>query len=109
MNQNENLITESASQPLPRVFPTKESNLSKILSDPQYRKVFHARLKKYNPLIAGLYRVGILPLFGISRSVMLLITRGRKSGKLRFTPIGYFPINGINSCIFCLGKEYRLV
>jgi deazaflavin-dependent oxidoreductase (nitroreductase family) len=78
-----------------RVFPAQGTNLAKILTDPQHRRAFHAQLKRYNPFIAAFYKSGLLPLFGISRTVMLLTTRGRKSGKLRSTPIGYFRIGGI--------------
>ena len=82
-----------AGQPA-RAFPTQETNLARILSDPQYRKTFHAQLKRYNPVIVALYRIGLLPLIGAGRTIMLLTTRGNKSGKLRTTPIGYFKIGG---------------
>lgn len=78
-----------------RTFPIPGTNLARILSDPQYRQSFHVRLKQYNPLVVVLYKIGLLPLFGGSRTVMLLTTRGRKSGKLRSTPIGYFRIGGV--------------
>jgi len=91
-------------QPPTRTFPTENTNLSRILSDPQYRQAFHARLKRYNPLVVALYRVGLLPLFGVSRTVMLLTTRGKKSGKLRSTPIGYFRIGGAIHLFSAWGK-----
>ena len=78
-----------------RKFPIEGTNLDKILHDPQHRQAFHAQLKQYNPIIVALYRMGLLPLFGVSRTVMLLTTKGNKSGKLRSTPIGYFRIGGI--------------
>ena len=77
-----------------RTFPIEGTNLARILSDPQYRQSFHAQLKRYNSLVAALYKIGLLPMFGASRTVMLLTTRGRKSGKLRSTPIGYWRIGG---------------
>lgn len=90
-----------------RRFPVPGTNLARILHDRQYRQSFHARLKRYNPWIVSLYRVGLLPLFGASRSVMLLTTRGRKSGKLRSTPIGYFRIGGAIHLFSAWGKETR--
>jgi len=75
-------------------FPREGTNLSRILVDPSFRQSFHSRLRQYNPLIVALYKIGLLPLVGISRSVMLLTTRGRKTGKLRSTPIGFFRIDG---------------
>ncbi len=87
-----------------RKFPLEGTNLHRVLFDPQHRQSFHAQLKQYNPLVVGLYRMGLLPLFGASRTVMLLTTRGRKSGKLRSTPIGYFRIGGVIHLFSAWGK-----
>ncbi len=90
-------ITSQEGTPLQREvrkFPLEGTNLHRILFDPQHRKAFHAQLKLHNPLVVRLYRIDLLPLFGASRTVMLLTTCGRKSGKLRSTPIGYFRIVG---------------
>lgn len=91
-------------EPTTRKFPAEGTNLARILSDPQHRQAFHAQLKRYNPWIAVLYKSGLLPLFGFSRTVMLLTTRGRKSGKLRSTPIGYFRIGGAVHLFSAWGK-----
>ncbi len=85
-------------------FPLPETNLAKILSGSEYRAKFHANLKTWNPMIAFLYRIGVLPLFGISKTVMLLITKGCKSGKVRYTPIGYFTIGGEKYLISAWGR-----
>jgi deazaflavin-dependent oxidoreductase (nitroreductase family) len=82
-------------RPVGRVFPIAGTNLARLLYEPEFKRTFHARLKTYNPWAVAFYRVGLLPLFGAARMVMLLITRGRKSGKLRYTPIGYFRIGGV--------------
>jgi deazaflavin-dependent oxidoreductase (nitroreductase family) len=87
-----------------RSFPTPVTRLSKILNDAEFKHSFLANLKIYNPLIVALYRSGILPLFGWSRTVMLLTTKGRKSGKLRYTPIGYFRIGGVIHLFSAWGK-----
>jgi deazaflavin-dependent oxidoreductase (nitroreductase family) len=87
-----------------RTFPIAGTNLARILSDPQYRQAFHDRLRRYNPLVVAFYKIGLLPLFGGSRTVMLLTTKGRKSGKLRSIPIGYFRIGGVIHLFSAWGK-----
>jgi deazaflavin-dependent oxidoreductase (nitroreductase family) len=52
----------------------------------------------------ALYRFGILPLFIWSRTIMLLTTMGRRSGKSRDTPIGYFRIGGVIHLFSTWGK-----
>jgi deazaflavin-dependent oxidoreductase (nitroreductase family) len=87
-----------------KVLPTPETRLYKILNDTEFRRVFLTNLKTYNPLIVTLYRSGILPLFGFSRTILLLTTTGRKSGKPRVTPIGYFRIGGVIHLFSAWGK-----
>ncbi len=76
-----------------RAFPLPDSYMHQLIYDPQFRQTFNAKLKKSNRLIAPLYKLGILPLFGMSKTIMLLSTMGRKSKKMRDTPIGYFLID----------------
>ena len=94
MHQTTTEMTKKTNPASGRAFPTQETNLYKILNESQHRQKFHAQLKRYNPLVVGLYRIGLMPLFGVSRSVMVLTTRGCKSGKIRSTPIGYFLLAG---------------
>ena|SRR3972149_5758674 len=95
MNRVKVDTSTAPTQPLTRVFPIQGTNLDRVLSEPEFRRNFHARLKKYNPIIVALYRIGLLPLFGAARSIMILTTKGRKSGKSRRTPVGYFRIGGV--------------
>jgi deazaflavin-dependent oxidoreductase (nitroreductase family) len=88
-----------------RTFPAEGSNLHRVLSDIPFRHAFHARLKRYNPLVVALYRAGVLPLLGAGRTVMLLTTKGWKSGKRRSTPIGYFTIGGVIHIFSAWGKS----
>lgn len=44
--------------------------------------------------VIPLYRFNILPLFFIGKIILLLQTIGRKSGKMRFTPLEYRVRNG---------------
>lgn len=101
-----NVIQNNLVEPsqVKKQFPQPETNLAKILSGSDYRTKFHANLKTWNPVIAFLYRMGILPLLGMSKTVMLLITRGCKSGKIRYTPIGYFTIGGKKYLISAWGR-----
>jgi deazaflavin-dependent oxidoreductase (nitroreductase family) len=87
-----------------RSFPIAGTNLERLLTEPDYRRDFHARLKTFNPMIVALYRVGLLPLFGAARTVMLLTTLGRRSHKPRRTPIGYFRIGGVIHVFSAWGK-----
>ena len=50
------------------------------------------RLNKY--LTIPFYRVGFLPLLGAGFIFLLLFTKGRKTGKVRITPLEYQKING---------------
>jgi deazaflavin-dependent oxidoreductase (nitroreductase family) len=45
------------------------------------------RMNKYFTI--PLYRIGILPLFGGGKIFLLLNTKGRKTGKIRITPLEY--------------------
>lgn len=99
-----NRATSAVQQSPEKIFPTPETNLYKVLNDPQYRRSFHGQLKRFNPFIVAFYRIGLLPLFGVSKTVMLLTTRGRKSGKMRSTPIGYFRIGGEVYLLSAWGK-----
>lgn len=77
-----------------RTFPTPDSRLARILNDHEFRKTFGGALKKSNPFVVVFYRLGLLPLFGASRNLMILTTRGCGSGKFRQTPIGFFRVGG---------------
>jgi deazaflavin-dependent oxidoreductase (nitroreductase family) len=77
-----------------RSFPLPTTNLYKLISDPAYRTSFRSRVKTGNRFMAPLYRIRLLPLLGMGNQIMLLSTRGRKSGEMRDTPIGYFTIDG---------------
>ena len=67
----------------PRAFPLPSTDLYGMLTDAEFKKKFHARLEKGNSFIVLMYKLRILPVFGLGRQIMLLTTRGRKSGKLR--------------------------
>ncbi len=89
----------------PRAFPLPETTLYRMLTDLEFRKTFHARVKQGNRFMGPLYKLGILPLFGMSKQIMLLTTKGRKSGEMRDTPIGYFRIDGVIHVFSGWGRE----
>ena len=63
----------------------------------------YKRINKY--LVNPLYRLRILPLFGFGRVFLILITKGRISGKKRRTPLEYHRIDGIITIFSGRGDE----
>ena len=89
----------------PRAFPLPGTNLYRLLSDPEFKKTFHSRVKQGNRWLAPLYKLRILPLLGVGKQIMLLTTKGRKSNEMRDTPIGYFRVDDIVHVFSGWGKE----
>jgi hypothetical protein len=86
MNQNEETTCIPQPRPAPRVFPIAGTSLARLLYKPEFKRTFHAKLKTYNPWAVALYRMGLLPLFGAARTVMLLITKGKKAAPWAILP-----------------------
>lgn len=64
-------------------FPSSNSIVSKYrASNSSFRK----QTKRMNKIVICLYRFYVLPLFGIGKSVLVIETIGRKTGKKRRTP-----------------------
>jgi deazaflavin-dependent oxidoreductase (nitroreductase family) len=57
------------------------------------KKRYLRSFKIFNFFIIPLYKLRVLPLFGIGRRLLILTTIGRKSGKNRNNPLEYFRIN----------------
>lgn len=53
------------------------------------RKRYLSRWKLLNKVVVPLYRVGLIPALGIGDVILLLSSKGRKSGILRTTPLEY--------------------
>jgi deazaflavin-dependent oxidoreductase (nitroreductase family) len=104
MTQINEISPAMAPGPQAKIFPVEGKGLDRILSDPEHRRLFHHQLKQSNPFVVAFYRISLLSLFGMNRTVMLLTTRGNKSGKLRSTPIGYFKIGGVIHLFSAWGK-----
>ena len=72
-------------------------------------KIKEKTLKKYKRvnkyLVLPLYRLKILPLLGFGRIFLILITKGRISGKKRRTPLEYHRIDGTITIFSGRGDE----
>jgi deazaflavin-dependent oxidoreductase (nitroreductase family) len=88
-----------------RSFPLPGTRLHDLLNKPEFRKEFHTRLKSANRLVVFLYQVGLLPLLGFGKSIMLLTTKGRTSQKRRDFPVGYYLIDGTVHLFSGWGKQ----
>jgi deazaflavin-dependent oxidoreductase (nitroreductase family) len=88
-----------------RMFPAPDTSLARVIGDRAHREAFHARLASMNRYVVALYRLGVLPLFGAGQTTMLLVTKGRKSGRRRAFPVGYFRIGGEIHLLSGWGKD----
>jgi hypothetical protein len=67
-----------------------------LLADKKKQKKFLKRFKIMNKyLIKPFYKIGLMPLVGLGRFLILIYTKGRKSGLERVTPIEHQIIDGI--------------
>ena len=62
-----------------------------------------AKLNKW--FMVPLYRIKLLPLFGFGKIFLMLITRGRVSGKKRRTPLEYHKIDGVITVFSARGAD----
>jgi deazaflavin-dependent oxidoreductase (nitroreductase family) len=71
-------------------FPRKGSAIYDMLKGDKetQRKTFNT-WKRMNKVVIFLYELGLLPLIGVGYYIVLLYTKGRKSGKTRITPLEY--------------------
>lgn len=51
--------------------------------------------KRLNRIVVPLYRLRILPLFGIGWFILMITTIGRRTGKTYRTPVEFHRINGV--------------
>ncbi|MFX1601275.1 MAG: nitroreductase/quinone reductase family protein [Promethearchaeota archaeon] len=88
-------------------FPRPGSTLYNLLcADEETKEKLLKRFKKLNKcLIIPLYRIKLLPLFGLGRIFLLLITKGRISGKKVRTPLEYHKIDGTITVVSGRGES----
>lgn len=56
-------------------------------------------------VVLPLYRLRILPLFGVGRIILILTTKGRITGKKRRTPLEYHWIEGVITIFSSRGED----
>ncbi len=105
MNTTRSAEKIKPAQDIQRTFPLPGTTYYNMLYDAKSKKKFYRGFKLANWLLAPLYRLRLLPLIGFGKMVILLTTKGRKSGKRRDTPIGYFRYAGSIHVISGWGKE----
>jgi deazaflavin-dependent oxidoreductase (nitroreductase family) len=103
---NKSIQTNSSINPASnRSFPINGTPIANIIDDVSKRNAFHRNIQLINRYVVALYRSGLLPLFGAGKKTMLLITKGRKSKKLRCFPVGYVRVGGEIYLISGWGKD----
>ncbi|UCC20481.1 MAG: nitroreductase family deazaflavin-dependent oxidoreductase [Promethearchaeota archaeon] len=88
-------------------FPRPDSMLYNLLfANEETKDRLLRRFKKLNKyLIIPLYRIKFLPLLGFGKIFLLLITKGRISGKKKRTPLEYHRIEGTITVVSARGEE----
>ena len=87
------------------MFPRKGSALYSLTkSSKEAQKKSIKKWKMMNKVVVVLYRLGILPFFA-GGIFLLLTTKGRKTGKLRTTPLEYRKRDGIIHVFSARGKK----
>ena len=90
-----------------RPFPRKGSALYPFVSGERRAEERSLRwFRRLNSfLVVPLYRVRLLPLLGVGRVILLLTTRGRRTGKIRRTPLEYRVMDGVIHVFSARGKR----
>jgi deazaflavin-dependent oxidoreductase (nitroreductase family) len=71
-------------------FPRKGSALYGMTrGDYESRKRTLNNWRRINKIVIMLYEAGLLPLLGVGRFILLIYTKGRRSGKNKVTPLEY--------------------
>ncbi len=71
-------------------FPRKGSAIYDMLKgDEETKRKSLNTWKRMNKIVIFLYELGLLPLIGVGYYIVLLYTKGRRSGKTRVTPLEY--------------------
>jgi deazaflavin-dependent oxidoreductase (nitroreductase family) len=101
------LVNQNTEKVEKKEFPRPDTPLFDLLSEDEETK--KKTLKKWNLfnkwLIIPLYRIYLLPLFGLGKIFLLLQTEGRISGKKRYTPLEYRKVDGIVTVVSSRGNE----
>ncbi len=86
--------------------PTKGSLIYQIMHNNQSGNKKISLFKKMNKyFVVPLFRLNILPIFGMGFFFVLIRTKGRKSGKIRYTPLEYRKFDGKYYIFAARGKK----
>lgn len=95
MNNKSGQANSSMDPISPRSFPVTGTPLADIVGgDISKRNAFHKNIRLINNYVVVFYRIGLLPLFGVGKTMMLLMTMGRRSKQWRCFPVGYTRVGG---------------
>lgn len=84
-------------------FPSKGSIVAR---HQRGNKSFRFFVKVFNRIVSFLYRIKFLPLFGISKRIIIIETIGRKTKKRRFNPVLYYRYyTGVITVYSARGKQ----
>jgi len=88
-------------------FPRKGSAIYPFVSGERRAKERSLRWfrRLNNFLVVPLYRVRLLPLLGVGRVILLLTTRGRRTGRTRRTPLEYRVMDGVIHVFSARGRR----
>ncbi|MFW9998069.1 MAG: nitroreductase family deazaflavin-dependent oxidoreductase [Candidatus Odinarchaeota archaeon] len=84
--------------------PRPGSLFHSMLKDEKSKKRYIRLFRLFNLIMIPLYKLRLLPLFGLGRRMLVITVKGRKSGKKRNNPVEYFRINGIIHVFAGFGK-----
>lgn len=88
------------------VFPRQGSFLYELIINEQKRDSKTIKWLRFgNKFVTPLYRMYLLPLLGFGRILLILTTKGRKTGKLRRTPLEYHRVNNVIHILSCRGEK----
>ncbi|MFX0095147.1 MAG: nitroreductase family deazaflavin-dependent oxidoreductase [Candidatus Hodarchaeota archaeon] len=91
MAQNHNQEHKST----PSDFPRPGSMFYNMIYNEKSKKRYIRMFRLFNRIVIPLYRLRVLALLGLGRRLLILTTKGRKSGKKRHNPLEYFRINKV--------------
>jgi len=83
--------------------PTPGSWMYNMCVDPKSSKRYLKMFKIVNKFVIPLYRIRLLAMFGFR--LLLLTTKGKKTGKLRRNPVEYFKIENVIYIVSGYGKK----
>ena len=93
----------SGSSPFPRLGSAEYKLLFGSKEEEKHTLKQWQRLNRFVSI--PLYRIGLLPLVGMSKIFLLLFATGRKTGKQRITPLEYRKKDGIIHVVAGRGKK----